>query len=280
MALRPSKGGSEMKKNMHRSLFLAGLSLTLLSYPWGAESPTPTPPPASLQITPEIFDFGWSPDNSKINAQFSIKNVGSELIPLTAVQPSCGCTATDFTPADLASSELTKVMLTFNTKGYTGLAFNKMVTVKAGKAESEYIVRLEGVVADPKALVIPVGNGVVEFTKGDPENAKTVELVNKSSFPITLHIIQEASDWARVNILDPSINPSSQGKIEVQVKGSFEEERFTSCTLEAVGEQVSRLTLAIRTGPPPEPYRRVRPPVDVPKSKSSPLPSATPPAPK
>src|SRR5262245_21402455 len=86
---------------------------------------------AALRIDPETFDFGWAPDNAKISADFTVKNTGVEIIPLTSVQPTCGCTASNFSPGQLASAEETKIGLTFNTRGYRGMAFNKSTKVNS-----------------------------------------------------------------------------------------------------------------------------------------------------
>src|SRR5262245_17555997 len=121
---------------------------------------------SNLQITPERFDFGWAPDNAIIACDFKVKNVGGEMIPLTGVQPSCGCTATNFTPDALPSSEEMKINMTFNTRGYAGIKFNKSIQVKAGMPEELYTVYLEGFVADPNAKIVPDEDGVVSFSTG------------------------------------------------------------------------------------------------------------------
>src|SRR5438552_802550 len=91
--------------------------------------------PTALVVSPSTFDFGWCPDNAKIHAEFTIRNTGTDLIPVTSVQPTCGCTTSEFTASSLASNEESKVGLTFNTRGYGGAPFHKTAKVKTDDAK-------------------------------------------------------------------------------------------------------------------------------------------------
>ena len=79
-------------------------------------------------------------NNAMVSATFLVKNTSAEPVPLTAVQPACGCTASSFSPENLSSNEETKVGLTFNTRGYAGLEFKKSAKVKTDSATNETTV--------------------------------------------------------------------------------------------------------------------------------------------
>ena len=132
--------------------------------------------PARLEITPTTFDFGWCPDNAKINAQFSVRNISSEMIPIMSVQPTCGCTASQFSPSTLATQEETKIGLTFNTRGYANMTFNKATKVKADVMTGEFSVNLKGYVLDPNAKVVPVGDGIIRFEPESKDKKKTIKI--------------------------------------------------------------------------------------------------------
>jgi len=216
----------------------------------------------SLEISPGTFDFGWCPDNAEVTCDFRVRNVSEMLIPLTSVEPSCGCTAADFTPEELASSEETSIRLTFNTRGYKNARFNKMTRVKAGVEEQEYQIRLRGVVAQDEVAVRPVGTGVAEFPPNNRKRRRVIKIQNKTDSSVPLEVVRPPDSWAKVSFNKSVIPAGGTVKMEVRVQGSLDEKRATSVTVEALeGSHPHRFTVAIRTGPPPAPYKpRIRPP--------------------
>jgi Protein of unknown function (DUF1573) len=215
----------------------------------------------ALLITPSVFDFGWAPDNAKISAQFTVKNNSSDLVALTSVQPTCGCTASNFTPADLPSDKETKIGLTFDTHGYAGISFNKSTKVKAGNPEMDYTVKLAGFVHDPMAKIVPVGDGIASYDSETKDDKKTIEIQNKLDKEVTVSIVQEPASWAKASLRSTVIAAGKTVPLDVVVKGSYEESKNTSVTLQATdGTATHRLTIAIRTGASPQGYRKIRAP--------------------
>lgn len=232
---------------------------------------------AALEISPAEYDFGWSPDNAKISAEFTIKNPTLDLVPLIAVQPTCGCTATDFQPSNLKSSDETKVRLTFNTRGYTNAEFHKNAQVKTGGSTGDYTVKMKGHVTDPAALFFPLGDGVAAFEKGG-EKKKTIQLQNKTTEDLTLSVAQPASEWAKTKLDADVIKAGASVALEISVSGGdLDKDQNTSITLDAKGATGAyRATVAIRTGTPPVPYRKPTSGEAKPKSTSEPKKKSTP----
>ena len=236
-----------MKLLQQKPLFLAIAYLTMHSLVMGAET---------LVITPTTFDFGWSPDNSKISGEFKIKNLGTEMIPIQSVQPTCGCTASQFTPGGLASNEETTVLLTFNTRGYAGSNFDKSTKVKT-ESGTEYNVQLKGSVLDSQATFFPDNEGVAAFDVGSKEKKKIINLMNKGPKDLTLEIIQNPASWVSAKLSVKNVRAGASVPLEISLKESLQETKDTSITIEAKdGVGASRLTVAIRTGTPPPPVKR------------------------
>jgi hypothetical protein len=212
--------------------------------------------PSALVISPHTFDFGWCPDNAKVHAEFTIRNTGTDLIPVASVQPTCGCTASEFTPASLGSNEESKVGLTFNTRGYAGSAFHKTAKVKTEGDTNEYTVELTGFVVNPASVIVPEGDGVAGFAPDSKDKKKTISIKNKGSKDVTLKVVQPAAAWAHVKFDVASIKAGETAPMTIAPEGSFDDERTTSITVEANdGTSDSRFTIAIRTGTPPPPMR-------------------------
>jgi hypothetical protein len=226
-----------------------------------------------LEVSPTTFDFGWAPDNAKITAEFTVFNTGDEMVPLTALKPTCGCTATNFEPDGLASREQKKIALTFNTRGYTNMAFNKMAKLKTDLPENAYTVYLTGHVLKPDNGLIPDSNGIAAFEKGSDRRAK-IKLTNKTLVDAVLTVVQPPAPWAKVKFSPKPIKPGESTEIDISVDGSLEEPRDTSVTFASSDPAApSRVTIAIRTGPPPPAYRAYAPPT---ASQPAGKPSASP----
>ena len=213
-----------------------------------------------LEIRPGTFDFGWAPDNARITAEFTVVNAGQEMVPLTAVKPTCGCTVTDFEPDALPSHEEKKISLTFNTRGYTGQQFNKMARVKTDTDEHSYMVYLTGHVLKADNGLMPDQGGIAGFEKGS-EHKKKINIANKTQSPLTLTLVQAPAAWAHVKLPNKAIQPGSTAPVEISVDGSLEDTRATSITIAPKeSPDQNRVTLAIRTGTPPPAYRMYVPP--------------------
>lgn len=213
-----------------------------------------------LQVNPSTFDFGWAPDNSKITAEFSVVNSGDEMVPLTALKPSCGCTATDFQPDALASREERKISLTFNTRGYANQPFNKPSELKTDLVENKYVVYVKGHVLKADNGLLPDSEGVAAFQK-DGEKRKKIGVTNKTAADVTIAVVQAPAPWVKIKLPQKPLKPGEVGEIEISVDGDLGQERDTSFTIAPGGDlSNNRATIAVRTGNGPPPYRAYTPP--------------------
>jgi hypothetical protein len=242
-----------------KNLLLGAVSFLFLSFPVYA---------SSLEISPSTFDYGWCPDNAKITATFTIKNTSTNLISLNSIHPACGCTAANFSRADLGSDKETTISLVFDTRGYLGQHFSKGTDIKAGMPEQQYHVVLKGHVRNPDALVFPEGTGIVHVTAENQKETQTVTLHNKSTVDVELDVIETPAAWVNARLSSKKIKAGQSTQLSVQVKGDASEDRQSSVTYEAKGNNLmQRLTLAFVSGQGPTAVRRIRP-----ASKASPAP--------
>lgn len=231
--------------------------------------------PNALVVSPKSFDFGWCPDNAKVHADFVIRNTGTDLIPVTGVQPACGCTTSEFTPSSLGSNQESKVSLTFNTRGYAGSPFHKTAKVNTDDSKTEYTVEMMGYVLNPAVKVKPEGDGVASFPPDTKEKKQTIVIKNSGPKDVTLKIVQPAAAWANLKFDAQSLKAGQTAEMIVAPEGSFSDERTTSITIEANdGTDNTRFTVAVRTGTPPPPMRQPTP--SAPKAQTETKPAAPP----
>jgi hypothetical protein len=101
----------------------------------GAVSDKATQTKAPTTLTPEnvsfkadVYDFGTIPEGPSAEHVFTFTNTGKEPIVIERVQPSCGCTAPDWTKEPIAPGKTGMVKATYGTQGRPG-HFEKNMTV-------------------------------------------------------------------------------------------------------------------------------------------------------
>lgn len=80
-------------------------------------------------IRPMTFDFGEIVQDSIVTTNFVITNEGGDLLKITKVHASCGCTAVMPEKDELKPGESTNINVTFNSKGRLGKQ-TKIITVE------------------------------------------------------------------------------------------------------------------------------------------------------
>jgi len=89
------------------------------------EGPLPT-----LDFERVDYDFGTIKEGQKVNYTYKFKNNGAAPLIIQSVQPSCGCTAPDWTKDPISPGASGFVKVEFDSNGKSGMQ-NKMVTVTA-----------------------------------------------------------------------------------------------------------------------------------------------------
>lgn len=98
---------------------------------------------ASIQFEETVHDFGNIKEGEVVEHVFKFKNIGDSPLILTGVQPSCGCTASDYTKEPVAAGEEGTISLSFNSAGKVG-AQNKTATVKANIQGGQTTISFKG----------------------------------------------------------------------------------------------------------------------------------------
>lgn len=85
---------------------------------------------ARLEISPEEFDFGNSPQNQKLVHEFTITNTGDEELRIGRISTSCGCTAALPESRTVAPGKSTVLTVTLETRKYRG-ALERSVSISS-----------------------------------------------------------------------------------------------------------------------------------------------------
>lgn len=102
---------------------------TISTQPAAAEAKAATAlSPDNVKFTSETHDFGTIPEGPSAEHVFTFTNTGKEPVVIERVQPSCGCTAPDWTKEPIAPGKTGMVKATYGTQGRPGY-FEKNMTV-------------------------------------------------------------------------------------------------------------------------------------------------------
>ena len=136
-----------------KRLFLLGIALNAAFFAGAqtsARNEKPVKQEASitqgLAFDNATHDFGTIEQGKPATVKFLFKNTSGKPLTLTQVQPSCGCTASNYTKEVIMPGESGFVSATYNaaTKG----SFTKSVTVSSSLGGEPVILMIKGVVGE------------------------------------------------------------------------------------------------------------------------------------
>ena len=88
-----------------------------------------------IEFETATLDYGQVALNADGHRTFTVKNTGTKDLVLSSVQPSCGCTATEFTKTPIAPGKTGTITVLYNT-GIPG-AFSKSIEVFSNDPEKQ-----------------------------------------------------------------------------------------------------------------------------------------------
>lgn len=97
-----------------------------------------------LKWKSEKIELGEIPQGKPVTIEFEFTNEGKEMVVITNVHASCGCTATDYTREPVAPGKKATIKATFNAaaKG----PFSKTVTVTTNADKAPKVLNFKGTV--------------------------------------------------------------------------------------------------------------------------------------
>lgn len=104
------------------------------------------------------YDFGTIPEGPAAEHVFTFTNTGKEPIVIQKVQPSCGCTAPDWTKEPIAPGKTGMVKATYGTQGRPG-HFEKTMTVFTNAGVKT--VSFKGTVEQAPATSVPQNSSIM-----------------------------------------------------------------------------------------------------------------------
>jgi hypothetical protein len=115
----------------------------------GTTNEKPEGPLPAIKFSETEFDFGTIKEGDVVEHTFSFVNTGEAPLIIQNAQPSCGCTAPDWTKEPIPVGGKGYVKARFDSNGKTQLQ-NKTITVSANTWPQQTVLRFKAMVT-PKA---------------------------------------------------------------------------------------------------------------------------------
>ncbi|PKR81545.1 hypothetical protein CW751_03195 [Brumimicrobium salinarum] len=101
----------------------------------------------TMEITPNVYDFGAIPKETPVSTVFTVKNTGDKPLIINDAKASCGCTVPRKPEEPIMPGEEGELEVTFESNAaQAGKPMNKTVTVTANIPGSTKMVTIKGMV--------------------------------------------------------------------------------------------------------------------------------------
>jgi len=172
------------------------------------------------------YDFGQVARGEHVKYSFVVTNVGGDLLKISDVRASCGCTAAKPEKDDLAPGESTNILVDFNSTGRSGKQ-TKIITVKTNDPDHPEIkFTLTGSVVEPGEQGNLTNNPAMFFKEtqhdfGTVEQGKVVDytfdFVNKGSSTLQIRDVKTSCGCTAALVSSNTIEPGKDGTLKVQL---------------------------------------------------------------
>ena len=179
-------------------------------------------PKATVQSSD--YDFGNVEQGKVVDYNFIITNTGDDLLKITNVRASCGCTAAKPDKSELKPGELTRIMVSFNSTGRSGTQLKYVYVTTNDPANQEIKLKIAG-------NVLAAGSSVsenilpkiylpeIQYDFGRVKEGEivthTFKILNKGRATLDIKDIKTSSGCTAALISKKKIEPGYDGTIKV-----------------------------------------------------------------
>ena len=149
----------------------------------------------------DTYDWGEiTPEQNPLKATVKIKNVGTEILEISKVKPTCGCTTAPLGKDKLVPGESTELDITLRVQQTSG-NLHKTIKIYSNDESNKgtYTYHLRATVKRP-ILVLPKNYIVFDDMTVGFKSTSSVKLKNTSDAPIKLYDFKTTPDNLTINL--------------------------------------------------------------------------------
>ena len=187
-----------------------------------------------IQATTSQYNFGEVTEGTVIKFAFQVKNVGDQVLRITNIMTSCGCTAAASKKDEIEPGESTSIDVAFDTEGKVGMQ-NKVISLASNDAAHPNVkLEITGKVLskDKKVEEAKVVGPKIQFEKtvhdfGKIKEGKIVEYTfkykNVGSAVLEVSHVRTSCGCTAAVINGKSLKPNEEGTLKVEFDSSNRE---------------------------------------------------------
>jgi Protein of unknown function (DUF1573) len=177
-----------------------------------------------LVLQQNSFDFGDIKQGETVSHTFVISNNGGDLLKISNVQASCGCTAAAPEKNELAPGESTNLTVKFNSSGRQGMQKKTVKIFTNDPQNPEMVITINGnvVLAGENSGGLPT----IYFTETQHDFGKvnegekvnyTFSFANKGTSVLTIKDIKTSCGCTAALLSQDNLTPGQQGTLKVEL---------------------------------------------------------------
>lgn len=191
-----------------------------------------------LNFVKPRHDYGTiKEDQGKKEAVFEFTNTGDSVLVITRVQPSCGCTASEYTKTPVPPGGKGFVTAVFDPRGYSG-RFAKSISVYSNAKPNVVVLVIEGQITPREKTLeelysFPVGSVRFEsnhlaFTslKKTEKKIRVMPIINTSKENATVEFELPLPPHLTLKVTPATLKPGEKGLIEGTYDASLNPEAW------------------------------------------------------
>jgi uncharacterized cupredoxin-like copper-binding protein len=174
-----------------------------------------------LVLQQNSFDFGDIKQGETVSHTFVLTNSGGDLLKITNVQASCGCTAAVPEKNELAPGESTNLPVKFNSTGRMGLQ-TKTVKIFTNDPQSpEMTLTISGKIVTGEQSGVPTihfpetQHDFGKVSEGEKINY-TFRFVNKGQSELLIKDVKSSCGCTAALLSSSNVKPGQEGTIKVE----------------------------------------------------------------
>jgi uncharacterized cupredoxin-like copper-binding protein len=175
-----------------------------------------------LVLQQNSFDFGDIKQGETVSHTFVLTNSGGDLLKITNVQASCGCTAAVPEKSELAPGESTNLPVKFNSTGRQGMQKKTVKIFTNDPQAPEMTVTITGnVVAGDQSGAVPIiyfpetQHDFGQVSEGEKVNY-TFRFVNKGTSELIIKDVRSSCGCTAALLNSSNIKPGQEGTLKVE----------------------------------------------------------------
>lgn len=191
-------------------------------------------PKATMNATE--YDFGNIEQGKIVEYNFIINNVGGDLLKISDVRASCGCTAAKPQKSELSPGESTPIVVSFNSSGRMGAQQKFVYVVTNDPSNAEIKLKISGNILSPGSelndaklpkIFFPQTQhdfGIVE--EGDVVSY-TFSFTNKGKAILDIKDIKTSCGCTAALVSNKQIPPGKEGTLKIDLDTKNREGRMS-----------------------------------------------------